>query len=323
MKKEKETARDIRLGAFVVAGLLLLVTGLYFIGSNKNMFGKTFTLYAGFRNVGGLQTGNNVRFAGIDVGTIDKIEIVNDTVIRVKMNVNIDLKKVIRKNSRASIGTDGLMGNKLVNIDPGTEQSAEVSEGDQLASMQTVNTEEMLRTLELTNQNIAVVSANLKNITENIYKSHGTLYTVLMDSTIGSGFKRTISNIEGVSTDLTSITGDLSGVTSNVQQGKGLLGTLLKDTVMSAELAQAISDMKKSSEQISATAGELNRSFQKINGGNGTIGTLMNDSITAQHLKSSIVALDSSALKFNENMEALKHTWPLRGYFRKQAKKKN
>ena len=114
----KETNQNIRLGIFVIAGLLLLITGLYFIGSNRNIFGKTFTLYAKFHNVSGLQTGNNVRYSGIDVGTVEKIEIINDTTIRIQMLLKADLKKIIRKNALATLGTDGLMGDKLINIDP-------------------------------------------------------------------------------------------------------------------------------------------------------------------------------------------------------------
>src|ERR1039457_3677637 len=105
----KEIIRNIRLGVFVVAGVLMLIVALYFIGNNKNIFGKSFKLYVVFPNVRGLQPGNNVRYDGINVGTVAKIEIVNDTCIKVEMNIETDLKKVIRKNSIATIGTDGLM----------------------------------------------------------------------------------------------------------------------------------------------------------------------------------------------------------------------
>jgi phospholipid/cholesterol/gamma-HCH transport system substrate-binding protein len=115
-----EMSQNIRLGLFVLVGMVLLIVGLYFIGSNRNMFSKTFTLYATFKDVNGLREGNNVRYAGIDIGTIDAIDIVNDTTIRVTMLLKQDLQKVIRKNSLTNIGTDGLMGDKLMNIEPGT-----------------------------------------------------------------------------------------------------------------------------------------------------------------------------------------------------------
>src|SRR5436190_1600608 len=144
----KEFNHNIKLGIFVVTGALLLVIGLYLIGSNKNMFGSTITLYATFNTVSGLQNGNNIRYAGIDIGTVEDIIIINDTTVRVEMSIEDKLKKVIHKNSIASVGTDGLMGNKLINIDPGTKNSPLVKDGDEIVSIQAINTDAMLRTLE-------------------------------------------------------------------------------------------------------------------------------------------------------------------------------
>ena len=135
----KEITKNIRLGFFVITGTVLLIMALYFIGSNSNLFSKTFKLYATFSNVNGLKEGNNVRYAGIDVGTIKNIKIINDTTIRVEMSVEADLKKVIRKNSTVSIGTDGLMGNKLVIITPGTFGKAPVEDNDLIATAQPIS----------------------------------------------------------------------------------------------------------------------------------------------------------------------------------------
>jgi len=318
---EKETSHNIKLGIFVVAGALVLIIGLYFIGENRNMFGKTFRLYANFKDVKGLQTGNNVRYAGIDVGTVKSIEIVNDSLVRVELNLEERLNKLIRKNSMTSIGTDGLMGNTLLNIVPGTSASPLVNDGDVLASVHPVNTDEMLRTLDFTNENVATISSNLKNITDNIYRSRGTLYTVLMDSSLAGRLTNTLDNIENVSNNLLKVTGDFSALTADLKQGQGFLGTLLKDTVMTVQLQQAVAEIKSSSEKINVAAAGLEVTMQKINNGDGTIATLLNDTATANHLKRAMVDIENSAHNFNENMEALKHSFLLRGYFRKEEKK--
>ncbi|MEO5572232.1 MAG: MlaD family protein [Bacteroidia bacterium] len=317
----KTTIHNIKLGIFVITGILALTVGLYFIGSNRNMFGSTFKLYATFHNVGGLQRGNNVRYGGINVGTVKAIKIVNDTVIRVEMSVEADLKKVIRKNSPASVGTDGLMGSKLINIDPGTSDAASINDGDELTSVPAINTDEMLRTLEFTNGNIAIVSANLKDLTENINKSRGTLYKMLMDTSVAVGLQHTLNNMEKVSNNLEDITTDFSTLSNDVKNGKGLLGTLIKDTVITSQLKLTVKQAKESIEQINLSANELKLSLQKINNGNGTLSTLLNDTITSNHLKSSLANIDSSSKSLNENMEALKHSFLLRGYFRRQEKK--
>ena len=315
---EKETNHSIKLGFFVVAGALVLIVGFYFIGNNRNMFGKTFTLVATFHNVGGLQTGNNVRYAGIDVGTVEKIEIINDTIVRVEMSIEDHLKKVIRKNSTTNISTDGLMGNKLINIEPGTDESPLVNEGEELTSIPSVNTEEMLRTLEFTNGNIAIISANLKEITDNINRSRGTLYTVLMDTTLAEGFQNTMTNIQSVSKHLDEITLGISSVTNDVKQGKGLLGTLVKDTSMAGDLQKTIKQAEESMTKINAAALELQDVSRKLNEGHGVAGMLLNDTITAAHVKQSMLNIESSTKNFNDNMEALKHSFLFRGYFRKQ-----
>jgi len=318
----KEIVRNIKLGIFMIAGVLLLVTGLYFIGNNRNMFGKTYKLYAIFTNVGGLQTGNNVRYAGINVGTVNDVRIVNDTTIRVEMLIGADLKTVIRKSAIASIGTDGLMGSKLINIGPGEPNSPLAQGGDELAILPSINMDAMLRTLQRTNENIAVVSANLRDITDNINNGRGTLYTVLMDTTLAHKIHKTVDNITLVSNNILQISNDLGDVTSSVKSGKGMLGTLIKDTVITADLAKAVKEVKSASEQINASTADLKELLQKINGGAGTVGTLINDTVSANHLKKSLENIENSSRNFNQNMEALKHNFLLRGYFKKQEKKK-
>src|SRR5262245_31239776 len=120
---KKTTINYVKLGVFVTAGVLILVVSLYFIGSKRNLFGNTFSLYVNFKDVNGLRKGNNVRYAGIDVGTIGKIEIMNDTTIKIEMILEEKMKSMIRKTSIASIGTDGLMGDKLIDISAGSSGS--------------------------------------------------------------------------------------------------------------------------------------------------------------------------------------------------------
>ena len=316
----KEVINNIRLGLFVIVGTALLIIVLYFIGSNSNLFSKTFKLYATFENVNGLKKGNNVRYAGIDVGTIKNIQIVNDTTIKVEMSVEADLKKVIRKNSTASIGTDGLMGNKLINIKPGTPDMGLVEDGAELESMGSLNTDEMLRTLDKTNKNILVISANLREISQNLTDSRGTLYTVLMDTTIARGLKHTLGNIDVVSNNILQISADLNDVVSEAKNGNGLVGTLVKDTVMAINLSKAINEVKTAGEQINTSAGELKMILNKVNSGSGTISTLINDTTTANNLKRTLVNIDVSAKKLPVLMDALKSNFLFKAYFKKQEK---
>lgn len=312
----------IKLGIFVTAGMLILVVSLYFIGSKKKLFEDTFKLYVNFHDINGLKKGNNVRFGGIDIGTVNKVEIINDTTIRVQLVVEERMKTMIRKNSIASIGTDGLMGDKLVSIEAGSGSAEFVVEDDAIASQESVDTDAMLRTLQFTNNNVAIVSANLKMLTETINKSRGTLYTVLMDTSISEKIRHVLDNVEVAGSHLKSLGEDLAASGEDLQQGRGLLGALLKDTTLSEEFRTTVSGIKISGDQLNAATKSMQEVMEKINHGEGTMHTLISDSSTANNLKSAIQNIDSSSVKLNENLEALKHSWLLRGYFKKQNRKK-
>src|SRR6185369_12860165 len=128
-----KTIENAKLGLFVIAGLLFLIFSLYMIGRNRTLFGSSFTISANFRNVNGLMLGNNVRFSGIDVGTVQKIEIVSDTLVKVTMIIDEGVRKFVKKNAVASVGTDGLMGNKVININSQPGDVDPVSPGFVLA----------------------------------------------------------------------------------------------------------------------------------------------------------------------------------------------
>src|SRR5574343_447179 len=107
---------NTRLGIFVLVALSILIAGLYLIGKDTNLFSRNYSLRSRFSNPGGLVKGNNVRYAGIQVGTVKKITLLNDTTIEVLMYIDEDMKAYIHKDDIASLGTDGLVGNRLINI---------------------------------------------------------------------------------------------------------------------------------------------------------------------------------------------------------------
>lgn len=319
-----ETNHRIKLGIFVFAGLILLIMGLYLIGKNRNLFGNTYTLVARFDDIGGLQPGNNVRFSGIDVGTVDDIAIINDSVIEISMSVLRRMETIIRANSVASIGTDGLMGNKLVNIEPGTADYPLAAEGDVLPSIKAVDTEKMLRTLETTNLNVERISSNLIELTNTINLSRGTLYTMLMDTTVAKGFENTLGNIESISVNLNHFSQGLSMMSNDVRSGKGTIGALVNDTgEVSVNLKETMAHLHSSSERIEAATVQITDILKEISDGKGSVNALLKDTVMAGQLRRSIQYIDSSADKLNQNMEALKHNFLTRGYFKKLEKEKD
>jgi phospholipid/cholesterol/gamma-HCH transport system substrate-binding protein len=319
-----ETSKNIRLGLFVLAGTAFFIIAIYLIGNKQNLFGSTFRISANFHNVNGLTEGNNVRFGGINVGTIEKIEIVNDSSISVTMLIEDNAQKFIKKNALASVGTDGLMGNKLININSVNQPSECVEEGDKIYSLRPIETDEMLRTLNRTNEDVAVIVKNLKLITSRV-NSPNSLWNILMDTVVSENLKQAIVAIRLTSRNSAIITGDLSQITHNIRSGKGTIGALLTDSTVAKKLQQTIINIEVISDSLAYITGDFKSISHKIKSGEGAVGTLLMDTTFVHNLNQSMENIKNGSKGLDENMEALKHSIFLRHYFKKKEKqeKKN
>jgi phospholipid/cholesterol/gamma-HCH transport system substrate-binding protein len=314
--KTGNTISNVKLGAFVSAGALFLVFSLYMIGRNQNLFGPTFSVTANFANINGLVTGNNVRYSGINVGSVKEIEITNDSVVVVTMLIEKRVKGFIKANAVASIGTDGLMGNKLVNINPGTGQAAALDDGSVLRSQGPVETDEMLRTLKGTNDNIAVITTNFKDISTRL-NSNNSLWSILGDTLIAHDVRRGIANLRQASTNMSRLTGNADLMVRKFTNSKGLASALFTDTLLRKSLEASIANVKTASFNLNRASDELKTSIALIKTGNGPISAMLSDSISSEKLKNSISNIETGTAKFSENMEALKHHFLFKGYFEK------
>jgi phospholipid/cholesterol/gamma-HCH transport system substrate-binding protein len=313
------TIDNVKLGSFVLVGVIFLIFCLYMIGKNRNLFSSTFQISADFHNVNGLMVGNNVRFAGIDVGTVKSLEIISDSVVRVYMILDKNVRKHIKKNSIASVGTDGLMGNKLINVNSVPESSPIIEEGDVIASLKPVETDEMLRTLNTTNQNLASFSADLKKMAQRINSSKG-IWSLLSDTIITRNIEGAAININRASLRAAEAGEEISALVKSVRQGNGLAGTILSDTVLSRRLKTAIINIQQVSEHTSQLTNSLNEMVKQVKKGQGAAGVILSDTTTERKLKQTISNLEQGTARFNEDMEAMKSNFLTRSYFKKQEK---
>lgn len=315
---------NAKLGLFVLAGLLFLIFSLYMIGRNRNLFGATFTIQASFHNVNGLMPGNNVRFSGIDVGTVRDISIESDTTILVTMIIDKKARLFIKKNSLASVGTDGLMGNQLININSVKAESLPVEEGDKISSLKPIETDDMLRTLNTTNDNIAVITGDLRKITGKINNSN-SLWQLLSDTLIARDLKQAAVNIKMAGQNAAYAANEVADLANNIKKGQGLAGTLIMDTLLVENVRQSLGEIQRASEGTATAANDLVEMLQKVKEGEGTAGALLSDTLVLHKLNQSLDNIEEGTAKFNENMEAMKHNFLFRRYFKKQekAEKKN
>ncbi|WP_317900113.1 MlaD family protein [Aurantibacillus circumpalustris] len=193
---KKETTNSLKLGVFVSVTIALLMGGMYYIGKRQQLFGSTFELTAVFKDIGGLQVGNNIRFSGINVGVVNDIVQTTDTTVKVTMLINDDTRKFIKKNAKAIVGSDGLMGNKIVVITPGTPGKIQVVDKDVIETSQPVNMDDILFKIKVTADNAAWITENLGIVMENIKDGKGTLGKILMDSTFAENVDAAMVNIQ-------------------------------------------------------------------------------------------------------------------------------
>ena len=310
---------NIKVGALVLGGLMFLILTLYMIGKNRSLLGKTFTIAAVVHNVNGLVPGNNVRFKGIDVGTVKAIEITNDTLIRVVMIIEDRMKPFIKRNAIASIGTDGIMGNKLVNINSVPHHAPAVEEGDVIQSRQPIETDEMLRTLNTTNTNIEKITNNLYEISTKLNRSE-SLWTLLSDSVITHDLKLAISDLRRAGRNTAELTGDARDITKRLEGGNGIAYTLFTDTTLSMQLASTLSKIQEASNKTTSIMNDLQVTIDEMKRGEGTVGLLLADSAFRQNLYNSAVNIEQGTTRFNQNMEALKTNFLFKKYYKKMEK---
>lgn len=312
-------SKNIKVGVFVLIGTGLLIIALYLIGTKQNLFGSTFELQANFKNVNGLMPGNNVRFTGIDVGTVKSVEIINDSTVNVIMIIEDKVQVFIKKNAVAIVGTDGLMGNKLINISSSDINAPIVKNGDTIISINSIGTDAMMRTLDVSNQNIRDITEDIKKIASRLNKPN-TLWTILGDTTVAENLRQAIVNINNTGEKASLIAGDLRGIIIEVKSGKGTVGKLLRDTLFSQKLNKTMVNIQSISDTFAIISSNLKTVSEKLKDGNGAIGTVFSDTAFKNNLNLSMLNIKYSATNFNENMEALRYSWPFKKYFKKQKK---
>jgi len=322
----KQGENNIKLGVFVFAGMLALIFSFYLIGKNHNLFGSDFELKVRFSNLNGLMEGDNVLFSGIQAGTVKSFNMINDTSIEVTLMIDNKIKDYIPKNAVASIGTEGLMGNKIVNILPVKRTAVKVHEGDLLPAQKMLNTDEMLQTLSKTNNNLAVISEGIKGVVLRINSSD--IMTLLNDKRIGASLRSSLENIDKTTANAKVMSYNLNDIVAQIRKGKGAAGALLTDTGFAGNLKEALAKIKSASDNADKLTVQLNTLVNNINqdltDGKGAAHSLLQDSVIANNFKKSMDNIAKGTDSFSQDMEALKHNFLLRGYFKnleKQQKK--
>jgi len=192
---DKRTQKfKVRLGLFISGGILLFVIAIFIIGKQQNLFNPVFKLTTTFYNVSGLQVGNNIRFSGITVGTVDNIVIINDSTVRVEMLVRKNVQKFIKADSEAGIGSEGIIGDRVLIITQGSNEAPMVKDGQRIWSKEPVETDAIMKSLLATAVNAEIITLQLAEIMININSGEGTIGRLIQDTTIAENINQAILN---------------------------------------------------------------------------------------------------------------------------------
>ncbi|MFV8271367.1 MlaD family protein [Flavobacterium sp. GT2N3] len=234
---DKESGYQWKLGMFVIIGLVLFVTTIYFVGKQKNLFGSTFELNSKFNSVNGLEVGNNVRFSGINIGTVEEIEFLTDTSVTIKLLIKEEVRKYIKKDAIASISSDGLMGDKVLTISSGKNSNVIVEDNDNIASKKAIEMDDLMVSVKKSVDNAGVITAQLAQFSYTMNNGNGALSKLVSDEEFGNSIKNMITNLENSSNEFKKFT-------FKMNDGKGALSKLVSDEKMGRMIDSTLTNVK-------------------------------------------------------------------------------
>jgi phospholipid/cholesterol/gamma-HCH transport system substrate-binding protein len=239
----KESGYQWKLGMFVIIGLVLFVTTIYFVGKQKNLFGSTFELNSKFNSVNGLEVGNNVRFSGINIGTVEEIEFLTDTSVVIKLVIKEEVRKYIKKDAIASISSDGLMGDKVLTISSGKNSNVIVEDNDNIASKQAIEMDDLMVSVKKSVDNAGIITAQLAQFSYSMNNGNGALSKLVSDEEFGNSIKNMVSNLENSSNEFKKFT-------IKMNDGKGALSKLVSDEKMGRMIDSTLTNVKTGTEGL-------------------------------------------------------------------------
>ncbi len=340
-------SNNIRLGIFVTSSILLFILAVYLVGSRKSMFQINVKVTALFNDVKGLRDGGNVRFTGINVGNVTRLVILNDSTVEVEMAIEKKVTPFIKKNSLAAIASEGLMGNKIIVLLPGSADESPIEEGDVLPSMEPIEIDDILREIMISGERIAVVSSNLIDITDKINRGEGIFGKIFTDTTLTYNLEQSSHNLREISDRVNQGEGligrllvdnsfadnldsaaqymqtfsyNLEGITDKINKGEGIFGKFFTDTSLSNNLQLASSNLNSSSQNLETLSKDLLKITDKINNGKGVINKFLVDSVFADSLDITLQQLNETIIEVEAASVALQRSGLVRAFSKKEDK---
>jgi len=317
---EVSIRKRVAVGIFIAIGLVILLVTVFAIGNQHKTFAKVFHLHVIFDDVQGLQTGNNVWLSGMKVGTVGKIAFYGRSRVEVVLNIEDKVQPHIRKDAKARVSSDGLVGNKIVMIEGGTDSAASVVNNDRIDASATASTQQMFATLQASNNNLLAITDNLKAVSRKISEGQGTLGQLINDPAIADRLRTSIDNLRTASAGSEKMMANLEDFSSRLRKSDGLVNELITDTTVFIRLKTAVAQLNQAAGEATQFTSALQTAGKGLNNKTSPIGVLLNDQDAAADLQRTLKNLRVSSKELSDDLEAVQHNFLLRGFFRKKNK---
>lgn len=322
--KSTKNSRAVVVGIFILLGIAILVITILTLGGQRKTFEKSITVRAIFDDINGLQKGNNIWFSGVKIGTVKKISFYGNSQVEVDMNLQQNTRQYIRKNAKARISSDGLIGNKIIVLYSGAAKSPSVENGDMLGVEKAANPDEMMSTLQSNNKNLLEITNDFKVVSRGIAEGKGTAGRLLTDDRLIKDLQATMVMLRKASANAQNITSSVAEYASKLQTKGTLASDLVTDTIVFSRLKATATQLQEVSATAKSVVNNLNNATNglgnSLNNKKTPVGMLLHDEDAAADIKVTLQNLQTSSIKLDENLEALQHNFLLRRFFKKKAK---
>jgi phospholipid/cholesterol/gamma-HCH transport system substrate-binding protein len=269
-----QRASQVRVGIVIIIGLLILVFAVYQVGRLFDVFASRYPLVTLVENSAGITTGAPVTLAGRRIGQVDEItfipveERVGTANIRIRLAINRAVQDQIRADSRAALRTQGLLGDRFIDISPGSPGLRVLRPGDTIPSVPALEIEAVLETAAATMGDVQAIAVDLKAMTERLARGEGTAGALLTDDRL---YER-----------LTAATNELGALVAMVNRSDGTVGRLIRDPALYEQLERSLARL----DEVGAA----------VLDGQGTLGRFLNDDSLYEDLLAVVGRADTTLL---------------------------
>lgn len=317
--KDSPNKRAVIVGMFSLVGILVLLAGILTVGNLHTTFTTKMKITTIFDDVNGLLPGSNIWYSGVKIGTVKSLNFYGKSKVQVVMNLDEAAQQYVRKDALVKLGSDGLIGKKILIIYGGTVGAGEVVDGDSLHVVTVLSTDDVMNTLQQNNKNILAITDDFKVISKRMVDGKGTIGKLMTDESVFDNINKTTETLQQASAKAQGLMNSLAIYANKLNKEGTLMNDLVTDTIVFKSMSASIQELQQMADSASEMMTTLKAASQNPN---STLGVLLHDDATGTHLKSTIQNLDSSSKKLEEDLDLLKHTFLLRGAFKKQEKEK-